>query len=69
MTIYGVEESDTEVLPEIISGILLEIGEKLSAVSLKDCFRVGIKKSIIRLVKFILTSSDVVGQVLSKATL
>ena len=65
--IYGVEESDTEVLPEQVSDILLKIGEKPVV---RDSCRVGIKKSSnIRPIKFTLSSSDVVGQVLRKARL
>ena len=65
--IYGVEESDNEVLPERVSDILLEIGEKPVV---RDSCRVGIKKSsTIRPIKFTLSSSDVVSQVLRKAKL
>ena len=65
--IYGVEEMDNEVLPERVSGILLEIGEKPAV---RDSCRVGIKKSSnIRPIKFTLSSSDVVCQVLRKAKL
>ena len=55
--IYSVEESDTEVLPEQVSDILLKIGEKPVV---RDSCRVGIKKSSnIRPIKFTLSSSDV----------
>ena len=65
--IYGVEESDNEVLPERVSGILQEIGEKPV---LRNSCRIGIKKSFnICPIKFTLSSSDVVGQVLRKAKL
>ena len=65
--IYGVEESDTEDLPEQVSSILLEIGEKPVV---RDSCRIGIKRSTtIRPIKFTLSSSDVVSQVLRKAKL
>ena len=65
--IYGDEESDTEVLSEQVSNILLNIGEKPVV---KDSCPVEIKKgSNIRQIKFTLSSSDVVGQVLRKTRL
>ena len=66
--IYGVEEADQEMLSDKVSEILQEIGEKPTV---QDCCRVGLKKGTItpRPVKFSLSSSDLVDQVLRKARL
>ena len=65
--IYGMEESDTEDLPERISNILQEIGEKPT---LRDCCRIGVKRSTYaRPIKFTVSSSDMACQVLRKARL
>ena len=65
--IYGVEESDSESLKEKIETVLEEIGEKPV---LRDFCRVGVKKSEIkcpRPIKFTLSNSDHVNQVLRSA--
>ena len=65
--IYGMEESDTEDLPERVSNILQEIGEKPT---LRDCCRIGVKRSTYaRPIKFTVSSSDMACQVLRKARL
>lgn len=65
--IYGIEESDSEVIQEKVGGILEVIGEKPLV---KNCARVGVKKPggvLPRPVKFSLSSSDLVAQVLRNA--
>ena len=66
--VYGVEESDSEVLPEKVSDILQEIGEKPAVT---DCCRIGFKrvKTAVRPVKFTVRSPDVANQLLRKAKL
>ena len=65
--IYGAEEADQEMLSDKVSEILLEIGEKPTV---RDCCRVGLRKGTTpRPVKFSLSSSDLVNQVLRKARL
>ena len=65
--IYGVEEKDNEVLKEKIETVLEEIGERPLV---RDCCRVGIKKTAAktpRPIKFSLSNSDHVNQVLRSA--
>ena len=65
--IYGVEEKDNEILKEKIETVLEEIGERPP---LRDCCRVGIKKTAAktpRPIKFSLSNSDHVNQVLRSA--
>ena len=65
--VYGVEESENEKLEEKVETILLEIGEKPLV---RDCVRVGIKKSdgnLSRPIKLTLKNSDHVAQVLRNA--
>ena len=61
------DESDTEDLPERVSDILQEFGEKPT---LSDCCRIGVKRSTYaRPIKFTVSSSDMACQVLRKAQL
>ena len=65
--IYGVEETDNEIVKEKVETILEEIGEKPLV---RDCCRVGVKKSAVRIprpIKFSLSNSDHVNQVLRSA--
>ncbi len=63
--IYGVKENDGEVLVEEVIRVLSEIEEKPA---IRDCCRVGVKRtSAPRPIKFTLSSSDMVNQVLRKA--
>ncbi len=65
--IYGVEETENEKLKEKIETVLEEIGEKPVV---RDHCRVGLKKSDIktpRPIKFTLSNSDHVNQVLRNA--
>ena len=65
--VYGVEELENEVLKEKIETVLEEIGEKPV---LRDFCRVGVKKSDAkspRPIKFTLSNSDHVNQVLRSA--
>lgn len=62
--VYGLQESDNEILSKRVSGILQEIDEK-PAVS--DFCRVGFKT--IRPVKFTVRSSDLANHSLRKAKL
>ena len=65
--IYGVEEEENEKLKQKVETILVEIGEKPV---LKDFGRVGVKKSDVkspRPIKFTLSNSDHVNQVLRSA--
>jgi hypothetical protein len=65
--IYGVEEKDNEILKEKIETVLEEIGERPPV---RDCCRVGIKKTAAktpRPIKFSLSNSDHVNQVLRSA--
>ena len=65
--IYGLEESSGENLEGEVSKVLTEIEEKPMV---RDCCRVGIKRvGSKRPVKFSLSSSDMVNQILSKAKL
>ena len=66
--VYGVEETDSEVLPDTVSDILQEIGEKPVVT---DCCRIGFKrdKTGVRPVKFTVRSPDVASQLLRKAKL
>ena len=65
--IYGLEESSGENLEGEISKVLTEIEEKPM---IRDCCRVGFRKvGSKRPVKFSLSSSDMVNQILSKAKL
>ena len=65
--IYGVEEKDNEKLKEKIETVLEEIGEKPVV---RDVCRVGVKKADVktpRPIKFTLSNSDHVNQVLRSA--
>ena len=65
--IYGVEEKDNEVLKEKIETVLEDVGERPL---MRDCCRVGIKKTAAktpRPIKFSLSNSDHVNQVLRSA--
>ena len=65
--IYGAVEDNKEVLANKVSEILLEIDEKPVV---KDCCRVGTKRdNLPRPVKFTLSSTDIVSQVLKKSRL
>ena len=67
--IYGLEESNGENLEESIVKVLSEIEEKPV---IRDCCRVGIKQAgstSKRPVKFSLSSSDMVNQILRKSKL
>ena len=65
--IYGLEESSEENLEGEINKVLTEIEEKPM---IKDCCRVGFRKvGSKRPVKFSLSSSDMVNQILGKAKL
>ncbi len=65
--VYGLTESDGEVLESKVLGILDEIGEKPL---IKESCRVGFKRpDTTRPVKFTLNSTDMVSQVLRKAKL
>ena len=69
MIVYGVEESNTEDLPERVSSILLASGEKPVVTS--TVAKMGSKRAYryIRPIKFTLSSSGVVNQVLREAKL
>ena len=65
--IYGVQEEENEKLKQKVETILVEIGEKPV---LKDFGRVGVKRSDVkspRPIKFTLSNSDHVNQVLRSA--
>ena len=63
--IYGIKEEDNEVVSAKVEEVLAEIDEKPI---IKDCCRVGnIREESIRPVKFSLSSTDMVQQVLRKA--
>ena len=63
--IYGIKEEDNEVISAKVEEVLAEIDEKPI---IKDCCRVGsLKEESIRPVKFSLSSTDMVQQVLRKA--
>ena len=62
---YGIKEEDNEVVSAKVEEVLAEIDEKPI---IKDCCRVGnIKEECIRPVKFSLSSTDMVQQVLRKS--
>ena len=69
MIVYGVEESNSKDLPERVSSILLASGEKPVVTS--TVAKMGSKRAYryIRPIKFTLSSSGVVSQVLRKAKL
>ena len=63
--IYGIKEEENEAISAKVEEVLAEIDEKPI---IKDCCRVGnIKEECIRPVKFSLSSTDMVQQVLRKA--
>ena len=65
--VYGLPESSDEKLSETVSDVISEIGEKPV---ISDCTRVGIKRPAkIRPVKFSLSNSDIVTQILRKSKL
>ena len=61
--IYGLKEEDNEVISAKVEKVLAEIDEKPI---IKDCCRVGSIKESTRPVKFSLSSTDMVQQVLRK---
>ena len=65
--IYGLKENDKELVSSKVEEVLAEIDEK-PIIIIKDCCRIGsVKEESIRPVKFTLSSSDMVQQVLRKA--
>ena len=63
--LYGIQEKAEENLKEEVENVLIEIGEKPVV---KDCTRVGQKRDDVpRPVKFTLSSTDHVSQVLRNA--
>ena len=63
--IYGLKEIDKELVSSKVEEVLAKIDEKPI---IKDCCRIGsVKEESIRPVKFTLSSSDMVQQVLRKA--
>ena len=65
--VYGVGETDNEVVKEKVESLLTEIGEKPVV---RDCCRVGVKRPQVktpRLIKFSLSNSSHVQQVLRSA--
>ena len=63
--IYGVEEKDNEVVQDAVQTVLEHINEKPQV---KECYRVGVKRSDAhRPIKFVLSNSDHVKQVIRNA--